>query len=258
MSIRLIDKVLDLDLPPSEKLVLVVFAEAANDETGESWWSHEKMARRCSKSKRGFEKVLKNLLDGGWLKKEKKYGRANHYFLTLDNPKSVKIDVIENQKASKRTQENVKTDAFLYIEEPSVEPKTPAAKKTLPAAQRKKDDHRWFTAWWCFSFQQITRTKYAYTKKDAGQIKKLLSMLGLEETVARACVYLSLPDSSRFPRGAPTVGGLLLQINEVTGFNRALEDRFLTAGLLPDLDIDNELKNFKPWEIIREPKSATA
>ncbi|RLC27978.1 MAG: hypothetical protein DRH37_10110, partial [Deltaproteobacteria bacterium] len=137
--------------------------------------------------------------------------------------------------------------------------KTPAAKKTPPANQQNKNNHTWFTAWWCFSFQQITRTKYAYTKKDAGQIKKLLSMLGIEEAVARACSYLSLPDHSRFPRGAPTVSGLLYQINEVTAFDRDLEDRFIAAGLLPDLETVDDLINFKPWkESILEPESASA
>ena len=97
-------------------------------------------------------------------------------------------------------------------------------------------------------FAQLVGEKYAYTKKDAAQVKQLLGMLGLGDVIIRACVYLSLPSAKRFPRGSPTIGGLLCQINEVSQCDDDLIDKFVDAGLLPDFDQTAKLKDFQPWK----------
>ena len=225
------------------------------------FWSEKTIRRTINKLKK------QNLIDTTNRFNKKNYDKTNWF--TINYQSMEDLDAQIQAKASGQSDHSVtkasgQSDQIHVdnltrpIPETTRDYKTPAAKKTLPVPQ-SKTDHAWFTAWWCYSFRQITRTKYAYTKKDAAQVKKLLLLLGLEETVARACVYLSLPDRARFPRGAPTIGGLLFQINEVTSFDRDIEDKFVAAELLPDLDQLEKLIDFQPWkEVIREPELATA
>lgn len=249
LSVKLSGFIFDTDLPPTETLMLLALADYA-DQDGKCWPSKETLARRSRVSKRTVDKYLKILSENNWLRIESKGGRkSNNYYLNLD--KIYREGTLQPCKActpqnSVRVQDLHPTPASHVAPELPIEDlKDRQQRKPLPVPQPK--DHTWFTAWWCFSYQQIVGEKYAYQKKDAGQIKQLLSVLGLMETTCRACVYFSLPPAKRFPRGSPTVGGLLHQINEVTEFDRELEDRFISAGLLPDLDQIESLKHFQPW-----------
>jgi len=221
------------------------------------FWSEKTIRRTVNKLKE------QNLIETTPRFNKKNYDKTNWF--TINYQSVAKLDDQFGQKATGQLDHSVSKatgqldhihvdNLTRPIPETTRDYKSPAAKKTPPANQQNKNNHTWFTAWWCHCFQQITRTKYAYTKKDAGQIKKLLSMLGIEETVARACVYLSLSDRNRFPRGAPTVSGLLYQINEVaSGFDDALEQRFVDNELLPDFDEISNLIDFQPWRKIGEP-----
>ena len=254
MSIKLSGFIFDTDLPPTETLLMLALADFA-DQNGRCWPSKETLAHRSRVSKRTVDKYIKRLAEDGWLKVESMGGRkSNIYYLNID-----KIYAEGNRQPCKTctpeiaptVQDLHPTPANHVAPELPIELKKTGSDKKLPADDHQKPqpkDHTWFTAWWCFAYQQIIGEKYAYQKKDAGQIKQLLSLLGLMETTARACSYLTLPAARRFPRGSPTVGGLLHQINEVaTQFDRDLEDRFINAGLLPDLEQTASLKHFQPW-----------
>ena len=234
------------DLNTTEKMVLLSLADYSNIH-GHCWPAIETLARRCSIGDRQVRRIIKKLEADGLVVVKNRGRRSNYYILDLDIKPDTGDQLNKSEDDLTGHFEQFKPDTGdRTIQEPPIEPKRPAAKKTLPDSQPK--DHTWLTAWWCFAYQQIVGEKYAYQKKDAGQIKQLLSLLGLMETTCRACAYFSLPASKRFPRGSPTVGGLLLQINEVTKqFDRDLEDRFISAGLLPDMDQVESLKHFQPW-----------
>ncbi len=234
------------DLNTGEKMVLLALADYSNIH-GHCWPAVETLAQRCSLGDRQVRRIIKKLEGDGLVEIQNRGHRSNYYILFLDQQPDTS-DQLETQQPDMgvRLQPDI-CDTPIY--EPSLEPKRPATKKPLPASPDKSNpkEHTWFTAWWCFAYQQIVGEKYVYQKKDAGQIKQLLKLLPLQETTCRACVYLTLPAGKRFPRGSPTVGGLLHQINEVTNFDRDLEDRFINAGLLPDLEQIESLKHFQPW-----------
>lgn len=129
-------------------------------------------------------------------------------------------------------------------------PKTlsPSQKPTAPRCDKKDvNPHRWFIAWWCFVYQQLEKQKYAITKKDAGQVKQLLTSLGLGDLVVRAISYLATNPAKRFPRDGPaTLGGLQCSINQLREPDDHLIEKFITAGLLPADDI--KLTTFEPWK----------
>jgi phage replisome organizer, putative, N-terminal region len=116
--------------------------------------------------------------------------------------------------------------------------------KARPA--KPTSDHRYFTGWWCFAFLKLTGAKYAYTGKHAAIIKKLLDSIGLEQLIERSCVFLTLPEQQRFPRGSPTLEGLANQINQLAGkYTDKIGDDCFSLGILPDYE--TPLLNFTPW-----------
>ncbi len=239
------------DLNTSEKMVLLALADYSNIH-GHCWPAVETLAQRCSVGDRQVRRIIKKLEADGLLMVKNRGRRSNYYILDLDIKTDTSDQLNNHVEGLTGHLEQVKPDmGDRSINEPPVEPKRPAAKKPLPdspAIKTQPKDHTWFTVWWCFAYQQIVGEKYAYQKKDAGQIKQLLSLLGLIDTTCRACAYLTLPEAQRFPRGSPTVGGLLLQINEVaTQYDRDLEDRLIVVGLLPDMEKIESLKHFQPW-----------
>lgn len=246
MSIKLVGYIFDTDLPPTETLLMLALADYA-DQTGKCWPSKETLARRSRVSKRTVDKYINKLSENGWLEITYLGGRkSNVYTLNID-----KIHAEGCRTCTPGVQDLHPTPATHVAPELPIEDlKDRQQEKPLPAPTTKKSnpkDHTWFTAWWCFVYAQMVGEKYAYQKKDAGQVKQLLSLLGLLETTCRACAYLALPAAKRFPRGSPTIGGLLHQINEVNQFDRDLEDRFISAGYLPDVEQTGSLKQFQPW-----------
>jgi len=120
-------------------------------------------------------------------------------------------------------------------------------KKAAAKSSHKNSKHKWFTNWWCFSFHTLTAEKYVFNGKDAKLIQQLLKQIDLVELVERACTFLTLPESKRFPKGLPTVGGLSHSINSLAGmFNDHVDLQCVEAGLLPVGSCD--IEQFTPWE----------
>lgn len=78
MAIRLMSQVWDLRLPDSEKLVLLALADAANDE-GVCWPSIATIARKCTRSERTIQSVIKKLVEDGHLSRDERPGRGVFY-----------------------------------------------------------------------------------------------------------------------------------------------------------------------------------
>ena len=122
---------------------------------------------------------------------------------------------------------------------------SPAALKPKKAITDPR--HKWLSRWWCWSFENVTGSKYAYGKDDAGIIATLLKKIDFAQTMERACCYLLMPDEQRFPRGAPTLKGLQLVINQLAGtFTESVERQALAYQLVPPKG--TTLQNYRPWE----------
>ena len=67
MGWKLLDKILDADLPPTEKFVLVVINNFYNEEKGIAWPSQTTIARKTSFSRQTVNKAIKRLCDKGVL-----------------------------------------------------------------------------------------------------------------------------------------------------------------------------------------------
>jgi len=135
-------------------------------------------------------------------------------------------------------------------------PKNQVATPRKHKDQKEISDHAWMTAWWCYAYQQTEGRKYAYTKKDAGQLKQLIGSIGLGDVFVRACSYFAMPEPKRFPHGPPTIGGLQLKINEIQDPDDDVIDQLEAAGLLPGEGI--RLKDFQPWKGIESYEQSVA
>jgi hypothetical protein len=127
------------------------------------------------------------------------------------------------------------------IAKPAASPRSP--RKTKPK-KAPTSQHAWFTRWWCWAVPHITGSSYLYAEKDAGALATMLKRCGIEATVDRAAAYLAIPDEQRFPRGSPTITGLLSQFNQLAG-NTAGLDKLKRSGLLPD---NGNISAFHPWD----------
>ncbi len=266
MSMKLVGFVLDTNLPPTETLLMLALSDYA-DENGVCWPSKETLARRSRVSKRTVDKYINLLAENGWLKIEEHRGRkSNCYYLNINKIyREGQVETCKPCRSEVQPMLQVRPATHAAPEPPYNHHITPPA-PSAPAPRERKpkqakvekptSDHAWFTAWWTYAFLQIVGEKYAYTKKDAGQVKQLLQLIGLGDSVTRACVYLSLPAAKRFPRGSPTIGGLLCQINEVSRCDDELIDKFTEAGLLPDFDQTPKLKDFQPWKQTTESETS--
>ena len=90
MSLRRILKALDLDLTTSEKMILVLLSDNANDETGECWPSQKYLANRAGMSRQNVNLIINKLCEKGHISFEHRKGengqRSNMYrILTLSN-----------------------------------------------------------------------------------------------------------------------------------------------------------------------------
>jgi biotin operon repressor len=88
MSIRMISAAIDLDLSPSDKLILILLANNANDETGDCFPSQSYLAKRSGLSRGGVNRVIKRLETGGFVDIIPQYRddggrRSNRYRLNL-------------------------------------------------------------------------------------------------------------------------------------------------------------------------------
>lgn len=73
MSIRRILASLDADLPPAEKLLLVLLADNADDSTGKCWPSQAYLARRAGVTRKSVNQIISRLVDKGLVTVQKRY-----------------------------------------------------------------------------------------------------------------------------------------------------------------------------------------
>lgn len=78
MSVRVMTAVWALDLGDSQKIVLLALADSANDE-GHCWPSMTSLVRKCSKSERTIQGVIKQLVDAGHLTRREVLGKGCNY-----------------------------------------------------------------------------------------------------------------------------------------------------------------------------------
>ena len=74
MSLRRILKALDLDLTTSEKMILVLLSDNANDETGECWPSQKYLANRAGMSRQNVNLIINRLREKGHISFEHRKG----------------------------------------------------------------------------------------------------------------------------------------------------------------------------------------
>lgn len=73
-------EVWNLQLPDSQKIVLLALADAANDE-GHCWPSMASLARKCSKGQRTVQGVIKTLVTAGHVTRREVAGRGCEYWV---------------------------------------------------------------------------------------------------------------------------------------------------------------------------------
>lgn len=78
VSVRAMSAVWDIDLPDSDKIVLLALADCANDE-GHCWPSVASLVRKCSKSERTIQGSIKRLVDEGHLTRREVPGKGCNY-----------------------------------------------------------------------------------------------------------------------------------------------------------------------------------
>jgi hypothetical protein len=78
-------RVWDLDLPDSDKIVLLALADCANDE-GHCWPSVASLVRKCSKSERTIQASIKRLVDEGLLIRREVFGKGCNYTVLPRTP----------------------------------------------------------------------------------------------------------------------------------------------------------------------------
>jgi hypothetical protein len=69
-----------IDLPDSQKIVLLALADSANDE-GHCWPSMATLAKKCSKGERTIQGVIKQLVDAGHLTRKEVRGKGCNYYV---------------------------------------------------------------------------------------------------------------------------------------------------------------------------------
>jgi hypothetical protein len=84
MSIKLMSNILELDLPSSEKFVLLVMADYANDEGKSVYPSQETLARKTSLSLRTIVSAIASLRDNKYISVVGRHRTAGQYEYTLN------------------------------------------------------------------------------------------------------------------------------------------------------------------------------
>ncbi len=78
MSVKVMTLVWSLDLPDSQKIVLLALADSANDE-GHCWPSMASLAKKCSKGERTVQGVIRELVEAGHLTRREVMGKGCNY-----------------------------------------------------------------------------------------------------------------------------------------------------------------------------------
>jgi hypothetical protein len=80
MSVRVMTAVWSIDLPASQKIVLLALADCANDE-GHAWPGMASLAKKCSKSERTVQAMLAELETAGHLTRNQVPGKGCNYIV---------------------------------------------------------------------------------------------------------------------------------------------------------------------------------
>ena len=99
MSIRMISAAIDLDLQPSDKLILILLANNSNDETGDCFPSQTYLAKRSGLSRGHVNRIIKRLEAGNLVDIIPQYRddggrRSNRYRLNMNVTGGVRTDHI--------------------------------------------------------------------------------------------------------------------------------------------------------------------
>lgn len=79
MSIKLMSAAWDLDIPSTEKMVLLCLCDFASDEGGNCWPSMATIAGRCSTSERTVQRAIRALETRGILDTSQRLGTSSRY-----------------------------------------------------------------------------------------------------------------------------------------------------------------------------------
>lgn len=163
MSVRVQSHVWDLDLPTTEKMVLLILADHADDEGQNAWPSVARIARKASISERQVQRILRSLCDSGFIAVERQAGgsreqredrRPNRYTIRMDGvtsvtPRSSSRGDIETPRGDTGVANGVTPmSPEPYIDTSTTEPpttRTPAQQEAPPPAGPGEAAAR---AWW--------------------------------------------------------------------------------------------------------------
>ena len=146
MSIKLMSKTWEMDIPQGQKMVLLALCDHANDD-GTCFPSQDKIAKKCSTSEETIGRHVRWLKDHGILKTERRQvGRkrlSDLYIITLDGyvpdigkqePDNLQGSNLEGSNLPPHEPDNL---TGCFIEEPSIEPSNNISAKKI--AEQIKD-----------------------------------------------------------------------------------------------------------------------
>ena len=81
MSIALMTKVWETNLPPGEKLVLLALADQAGDDGRQCWPSVETIAHKSGQGERTVRRALASLEEKGHLTRQHRDGTSSQYHI---------------------------------------------------------------------------------------------------------------------------------------------------------------------------------
>ena len=93
MSVKVMGKVWDADLPPNLKLVLLAYADAAEHDGTEIWPGHERLASMTGYSRSQVERNTRDLVERGVLVRVEKghRGRRATFLIPLEGLDAISI-----------------------------------------------------------------------------------------------------------------------------------------------------------------------
>ena len=127
MSVKVMGKVWDTDLPPNQRLVLLAYADAAEHDGTEIWPGHERLTAMTGYSRSQVERITRDLIAAGVLVRVTKgyRGRRARFAIPLDHPTFV------SQDATQSDPDSVASEADSVASEAN-EPAPSATRPVLP------------------------------------------------------------------------------------------------------------------------------
>lgn len=118
---------------------------------------------------------------------------------------------------------------------------SPSSKRKLPSG-----DHHLFIAWWTYAFRQVEGYDYAFSPKDASQVKRLLEACkDLKGLVLRACSFL-MSEDEWLEDGKRDLSIMLSRISAMPPVQNGQVPAARSIGIYPPEGIS--FLDWKPWE----------